>query len=1359
MNLEEEFYNYQDPATTAENEEAAARQSALETLGNNLYEVLKDTYNPTLPSPSSALSIGETETIPIEDAIETTDAKRHEAIRDATISAASDWAKGAIAGAEEVGRAATAMGATLPPEALDKTALEQPELTKEQQKVLDWYEDAKDTFNEETTKPLVNAMALSLIPGVRQAGWAASAWFLLKQMAQDYEREGVSGVGSSLLDMAPFFGSYRMAKEPGFQQFVSEHPLRAGALLLGNEAPTLPGVVKIARNLRRKALIEKEGFSVEKAEEIIRKECGPTPEEVEQYKKKMDTLGGRLEEEFNNFDTFTPISNVLSTELLDPTTNQSISKSYSGLINEGLRMERVKRMQAVLPMPPKDTTKTVNLLDIYKTAESITHVGVGHVPSDFLGIYKRKNNWIRVQDMTSLETVAHEIGHALDEKFKITGADNELIKAAKDIWGEDTNLGDYGSILRAEGIAEFTSEFILNPKEAQKNFPEYSKAFIKELEAHPEIKGNIELLSEQVRQWFYQEPENRVRGNIQFAEDIEPSVADKMKNIYTDYKQAWTDSFAVARKTIKSFENDTGIKLALSDNPAEVAQAAKSYVSARTAMMIGLSKVGSQTAINALECVFNTKLRPVVLMDIYKVLEGIEDKAYLTKHNFKDYHEAFSTYITALHENEVIKVKNAERIEALNNQIKATTDTTLLQQLQHEKSRIEKGLSDYKTSSTKADNTATINNAPKEFSRAALLLRWYNDNLLELAVHYGFITAEDKAFFKQKYPNYVPLQRSFALEGTMNSTGSHTQAYANISKLIRSLSETGSTRTVLDPMTAMAAATQTLINKGERNIVGRVWANLADLPGGSSLLQEVAGDKSSVEHIFTVWIKGKEKAYQAIAPGVYEAVMFMDKETAGMTTNILSRIANKAATTLRIGATSTPMFTLWNLARDTIAASLYSETGLMPVKGTLDGFFKRADKEMLALFEAEGVPFSTFIGSNKDVSKMFRKASMPMSSKEKALSNFMRPIEFMLDLNESVEAAPRLAEFSRLIAKGVDPFEAGVKARDLTINFARSGVTGAKVNRYAAFFNAVIQGTSKFVRAFQEKPLETAAFAAAYITLPSLALWALNHDKDWYRDMDYKEKMTNWFLELNGVIFRIPKPELAGYMFGSVPERLLDYLYDNDIEALKASEMGSFLLSSSVPNPTPTALLPLVEWWANKSLFRGTALVSNRDLKKDDKEQYTIFTSEIAKSIGKATDLSPIKIDNSFKGVTGSMGSFFLGVTDSFLKENQTPSKKPTEYTRFTYSPKAAYSRTSDIFYSALDNLEKKGSDKRALKGLKAAKKSVDKLRKQYYSILNNPNLNGDIKRERLDKIDSGINFIQRKANARFLNYTYIKTP
>lgn len=140
--------------------------------------------------------------------------------------------------------------------------------------------------------------------------------------------------------------------------------------------------------------------------------------------------------------------------------------------------------------------------------------------------------------------------------------------------------------------------------------------------------------------------------------------------------------------------------------------------------------------------------------------------------------------------------------------------------------------------------------------------------------------------------------------------------------------------------------------------------------------------------------------------------------------------------------------------------------------------------------------------------------------------------------------------------------------------------------------------------------------------------------------------------------------------------------------------------------------------------------------------------------------------------IFSSMGGAVLGLTDFAaeqigLRENQTPSRKITEWSRFTTNAKRSRSRTSTEFYDGRDKLEQaynsatdrkeKAKLKNKLNAMNSSYRAVSELRSQKTTIMNNKRLTGDQKRERIDKIDDKINAIQRKAITRNLGNKYFK--
>ena len=1453
----------------------------------------------------------------IEDQVEQAEAKAEQGQnlywRDMG-SAMYDWAVGAVQGAEEVGRAASNRGANVPADYLDEQALEKPELTPEQQQSEDWYQKAVDKYNEESTQPLLVAAALSGIPGVSQFGAMGMLPMLAKDLQSNVEKEGVvGGTTSTVLNLLPFIGSYRMTQDPNFQKFAEVHPARASGLLVMNEAPWLATGIQIAKVVDREALIKKFNGNMEKVLEYERKVKaqknlekaaeGEKPVVAEKAAKdtevKMNKEAGTKEE----FKVRKPRNEAEEVNMAEnPEVSKEIDDTFvkARLEQETADFEANRVHKGAYGMDIEATPPTnvdlgrVTIPKIWETVNKIVPARVGNMMTRakrVLGHFRPKEGIVNVRDTLNLDTLSHEVGHYIDTVLNIVGHDEELVKAAKSRWGE----GAYKKHeWRGEGIAEFTTEYVLNPDVARQNFPGYYEAFTKAIADHPELAADFELLCQQVRTWKHMRPEERVRGNMVFDGDIQKGFFQKVKDTFDNVRNAWQDEHASLKDAISDFVDSVGITLLDSDNPALNATAVKNWIPARATMLLGFfSNLTDDVALTSLEKIYQVPLKKITLGTIYGKLRELnlnkDILKYYTERGYSNIHEAFAAYSLAVHALDVIPVKNAERIAGLTEKLKGyqqqlaklmpvegldkeirqlmsdisdpanaaklpelrqkvaekielkkalekqTKTDAELKAIEALKKKIDKkeaeikaiqdGLDDYKTFADKDDLKALVDNAPAEFKEVLKDLSDFTENYMTLAVHFGFVTAEEAATLRKQYPHYVPMHRDFSLDrlvvnpGGGKGTGS---GFVDVMSPIMALKEKGSTRTVIDPISELYKATQNLISAGERNKVGQLCAKLAKLDKAGQILVETMDNPSGAKGTFAVWIDGKQKFFQAQVPGLYEAITGSSNAAASYATNAISSILRKGATALRIGATSTPMFMIWNGFRDTFTASFYSKTGLAPIKGTLDGYFLRSDQQLMADFMAQGVPFSTFIGSNKDILKMFLNETRTKTGKDKAIGWAKKPFEFFEHINEATEQAPRLAEFKRTYdqlmktgnySEGEALFIAGMNARELTVNFSKMGTSMKTLNQYAAFLNAAVQGNVKilealgsdaartveiikgikegrihpkteaqktwnawrngdinFIQAVQKAPMGTTLWGLTEITLPCIALWAINHNKDWYKNLSYDEKMKNVFIEItDGVIIRLPKPEMLGYMLGSIPERMLDAAYDQDPEALLASSAGKFLLEAYVPEITPTALLPLYEWRGNINFFRDRPIEDAKAQQYLVEDRYDIYTSEMAKYAGKTLGLSPMKIDNAFRDVTGSLGSFFLGVTDMALKDKKLPSKDWRDVFRLTYNPTPnSRSRTSEVFYNHLeklsqkfksDNLRGKTKKPRELKIYEQARKELVPFYKEQKLITNGlgkyANMSEDDRGKARDSIRYKIDEIQRKANNK-AGYKYV---
>ena len=85
-----------------------------------------------------------------------------------------------------------------------------------------------------------------------------------------------------------------------------------------------------------------------------------------------------------------------------------------------------------------------------------------------------------------------------------------------------------------------------------------------------------------------------------------------------------------------------------------------------------------------------------------------------------------------------------------------------------------------------------------------------------------------------------------------------------------------------------------------------------------------------------------------------------------------------------------------------------------------------------------------------------------------------------------LEDAPRLAEFSGELKKGMTDKQAGYLSRNVTVDFQQAGKHAQVVNAWVPFLNARFQGTLKSVDAIKSNPARAASVYATLTAAPIL---------------------------------------------------------------------------------------------------------------------------------------------------------------------------------------------------------------------------------------------------------------------------------
>ena len=89
------------------------------------------------------------------------------------------------------------------------------------------------------------------------------------------------------------------------------------------------------------------------------------------------------------------------------------------------------------------------------------------------GQYNTANNGIRLREANNLTTFAHEIGHAIDNKYQLIGKNipKDVAKELVDCLGEERRAKYKKGLWEAEGFAEYTRLYLTNRDETEVNYP------------------------------------------------------------------------------------------------------------------------------------------------------------------------------------------------------------------------------------------------------------------------------------------------------------------------------------------------------------------------------------------------------------------------------------------------------------------------------------------------------------------------------------------------------------------------------------------------------------------------------------------------------------------------------------------------------------------------------------------------------------------------------------------------------------------------------------------------------------------------------------------------------------------------
>lgn len=995
-------------------------------------------------------------------------------------------------------------------------------------------------------------------------------------------------------------------------------------------------------------------------------------------------------------------------EVLNPSNEQVISSPEETAQQSRVSYSKGGSLTNWTAKRVGDTNKSsMPLSDIIRKMEHDFGINIteGHVRgAGVMGQYSKLDKGLRSRIANDLPTVAHELGHWFDDKYRVTNS--ALTKEMKDELEKALGAGKANYSPKqyiTEGMAEYIRQFLQNRETVSIDYPKFTEHFLKMLD--PEDLVRLNTFADEVNA-YYSLDAGTATSSIRLREDGGKdfrTYGERIRDMSDRMYQAWIDS----NYAIKQFDKSVGSRAyTLATNAAYSDAIAGRIISSDLTDPNGqYVGPGLRTALSGINTTNKTE--------------------YLS----------FNEYLVCLH-----------GPEWLDQGMRVFAD-------------------DRKNSTQWMENRARqLENQYPEFADAAQRVINFVDSFTETwGVNAGLISTEARRAMREKYPNYVPFNRALEKGRPGNAVR---KGYANQTSPVKMAK--GSGLDIIAPVDNIIDMVVTYVNTAVRNNVALEMRNAAlkhgdaifmekipepkvpksfDMTGLKEKLREdvdnsmfVTGalNKSGWQEmqmmvdsindvltqysrgkahgdVITIMVDGKPEFWKVNDPLLLESLTSLN---GSKLTGILDAyaITTRFMTSMITG--SNPIWSIFsNAPRDLQTLTVYAKNKTTKgyaelardmasayINGFNENYKKGASLDpMYSEYLAMGGGHASAYSADRDLAKKFRK-DFTKNKTQKTLE-LLNPLEAVSFISDTIERGPRFATYKACRANGMDPQEAFYEAMDVTVNFRKAGAYSRQVNKAVPFFNANVQGTDKFYRFFAADDITGANRRKASIS--RLIAWfaacagiagidyALNYGsekatKEYQRLSNYTKNSYFCIPLGDGKYFTIPKGRellLPASLFERALERTKgnrqafeefhEYATDNLLPAIFA-DIAQYPINS-VKNGGEAAFDELLSgvlgslgavgilsnMHANKD-FLGRPIESASMAYYDPARRYNNRTSKLAKYIGERFGLSPMMIDyfgNNFLSypwkvqralfpVGNEERDLSLGVGNTYLKDN-----------------------------------------------------------------------------------------------------------
>lgn len=1028
------------------------------------------------------------------------------------------------------------------------------------------------------------------------------------------------------------------------------------------------------------------------------------------------------------------------------------------------------------------------LTDIQKTIEDYLGKGIqkGHFREHAYGIYKSKNDTIRVKEYKDIDNILHEVGHALDLGKRLNidkeSISTELLDAVAKHGGYEN---DTRAIQLEEGFAEIIRTYAINPSQAKIDYPRTVSILDGIRLENKDFDTFITKVQSQIYNYIHQNPRNRVLSNVSIGEQTDKTPINR-KTVKENVMRLVYDKDYLLKSTVNEFSKLAGKK------PSEITPSRNAYILTRLASGVN-NKAISMISDGYIDINGN------------KLMPGLNRLGEILNNDSQRFND-LRAYLVAKRDLEY-------KAKTLKTGIRTLDSKAVVEQFQND----------------------------PQINEAAQVVYDTLNGVLQYAVNNGLITQDTAAALRESNAFYVPFQRVIGTNG--NQIGRR-GAVADIIK-----GRTGSELDIKDVLENIVVNSANIIQQVENNNVLRALYDQGEELGmknnifdviptpvqhvGTATLstwenelrkQGVDVDNIDLEKTIDIFAPNNKvdqknlitsfidnngnRVYLQFAKGtddIFNSIMGLDKNS----NSWFLKLMRKLNMPLRYGATMANIgFAIPNMISDTAQATVYSEAGFIPVidnaLGILDvltatnrtvrNFVNNYSPEYVKrieylynIYQQTGASSSTRLSQYRKSSQEIMKDIYGTKNSETlGIKESFKPLKRLLDIMtyipELSEQSTRFRVFERNYEayknKGGSETDARIKAalesRDATQDFGRTGTAMREINQLIPFSAARVGSAYTFSEKATQNTRKTLT-RMALLSVIAMLIKAMGYNDKEIEELNQRKKNDNFVLKIGDTVVTIKKPQGILRSMINLDEYILDLVTGNIEEGKEGEKLAEWLETALMDNLpadevgglVPNAIAPVIENSINKDFYYNTDIVKSYDLDLPDSQQYYDYTSQLAIWLGKIFNYSPAKIDNLISGYFGGLGTQVTNVIDYISGKLGLSAEEPAMGAednavgkRFIVNVNEN-SASIDEVYTLKDELTKKknrgtitSEESKKLETLTQATSDMAALNKQIRAIKQDLTMSGTEKADKIRPLQEQKTDVARKALGKESIYT-----